>query len=346
MLSILNPLINEIAQRVANSRGIHAASLLRRTVYAIVVAALVAILSSASIVETPLEAFIIYLALPLTIVGHSWVIGALSGLHRMTVQGATLVASASARIVILVPFLIYAPSLLGIAWSYVACFTLTTLLAWPLLGKHLKLSDQTPWTTNWGLITGFFLLALPFSLDQTLIQALHPALSGDYGALMTYAKSVMLVAAPALTIAYSSAVQHNSTKKGTRAHLIMATTVATLAFTLALALWLVHPYLFPLLLGPKYPTVMPHLGVALAAVALHVISYYLTQLLLLTSRFWLCMLLALPIILEVYFLTASEINSVADCAWIALYVFTLQFVLTCFASLLHVKAFYAQKQGT
>lgn len=327
MLSILNPLINETAQRIASSRGVHLPSLTKRSIYSIITCVIIATLSCATIVEGGAQKLFAYAILPIAIVGHSWVIGALSGLHRMITSGATQIASATARIAILAPFLYYAPSFSGVLWSYAACFVITILLAWPLLGKHLNWRDSTPWNTNWVLIAGFFTLALPFSLDQTIIQALHPHLSGDYGALMTYAKSVMLIASPALTIAYSAAVQTSVTRKDTTTHIKIAALVALLATLLASALWLAHPYLFPLLLGPKYPHIMPHLSVALAAIAMHVISYYLVQLLLLTSPLWLCALLAIPALLQCYLLSALNNPAVSDLARTSLIVFTLQLAL-------------------
>jgi hypothetical protein len=335
MTSFLNPLINELAHRIAGSRALQPAALLRRTAYSAVVCAGIAAATCKPIVSSPLEALLLCFALPLSLVGHSWVFAMLSGLHRMIAYGWTMLTGSVIRICVLIPFLLADPHLTGFAWSYLAGFITTLILARPLLRSHVGETPDTAWGTNWVLLVGFFLLALPFSLDQPLIQALFPEMAADYAAVMTYSKSVMLLASPALAIAYSSALQVDYGSASGARRLRLALTVAGLATTFAFVLWGIHPWLFPILLGPKYLHVMPMLVTTLPAIALYVVSYYLLQVLLITARWWICGLLLIPSLLQVILLATTKSPQLSQLVHISVAVFGIQFILACVVSTLH-----------
>jgi hypothetical protein len=327
MAAIINPLVNELAQRVSVYRGISTHSLRTRAASGVGMSVLIALCACAHIVDTPLEAFSIYVLLPILFVAHSGILGVLSGLHRMTASGCALLASSTIRLVILVPFLLWAPTLLGVSLAYVGSFITTIALARMLTSKHLQPTTAAEWNTNWALVAGFFLLTLPFSLDQPIIQALFTETAAEYAALMTYAKSVMLLATPALMIAYSSALQTHKEAANTSRSIRPIATVVGLASTLSFLLWIVSPWLFPLLLGPKYTHVIPWLGITLIAMTLHVISYFLIQQLLLTSSFLLSACLLLPSLVQALLLGTRTSPTLEDLAYVSVSVFALQLLI-------------------
>jgi hypothetical protein len=335
MTSFLNPLINELAHRVAATRAIHPIALIKRTAYSSAICIGIATTACLSIVRDPLDIFLVCIAVPLSLVGHSWVFAILSGLHRMIAYGWTLVASSLVRLGVLIPFLIAAPYLSGFAWSYFAGFIITLVLARTQLDTRLQRGTDDAWNTNWVLLVGFFLLALPFSLDQPLIQLLYPERAADYAAVMTYAKSVMLLASPALAIAYSSALQVGHRSPSTSRRLLPIVVVLFLAALFAFALWVIHPSLFPLLLGTQYLHAMPQIAIALPAMALYVVSHYLLQILLVSSRWWICILLVIPSALQIILFARISEPTLTHLMLVGLTVFTLQFVFACIASILH-----------
>jgi hypothetical protein len=326
MSAVLNPMINEIAHRVARDRVIEIAALRSRTLFAIAASCLIGICACASIVTNTFEAALIYLLIPILLVGQSWATGFFYGLHRMVAVGYVLCAGGLVRIATLLGFLSVGVIFGGIACSYLVGFILTVILSKRLLASHVRTAPCEDWATNWKLLCGFFLLALPFSVDQPIIQAIFPESSADYAALMTYARSVMLLAGPALTIVYSKLIQHQSHQQITerRGLLPSLAIAAALAGGLALTLWLSHPFLFPLLLGTKYTHATHHLAPALAGMALCVISYFLVQRLLLSCTWWLCAALTLPPLVQVLLFASFAAPSVAQLTMVSVLTFFLQ----------------------
>jgi O-antigen/teichoic acid export membrane protein len=332
----LNPMINEIAQRVSIHRGLELLALRSRSYIAVCAAIVISICACASIVTSGLDALLIYLLIPVAFVAQSWVLGILYGLHRMVASGAVLCVAGVARVVTLGALISVGAAFTGATISYLIYFLITVLCAPYLLSVHLKKSGETSWDTNWRLIIGFFLLSLPFSVDQPIVQALFTDISADYAALMTYARSVMLLASPALTIVYSASLQRDSenvaTAKESVSMIKTLTILSSLAFGLAAILWIVHPFLFPLLLGDKYLHVTPNLALALAAIALHVISYFLVQRLLLSCSWRLCAVLAIPFILQAILLASLKSPSISDLTSTAVAVLTTQTLIALWAT--------------
>jgi O-antigen/teichoic acid export membrane protein len=329
MTAVLNPLINEIAERFAIHRAIAPKAILSRSLLAIVICCTIARFSCASIVNARYEAALVYLLIPTALVGHSWITGVLYGLHRMITASALLCASSLLRIFILVLalFAFNAP-FLGTSLSYLAYFIVTIAASGYLLTKEMVHSTEVVWRTNWRLICGFFLLALPFSVDQPIIQRLFPESSADYAALMTYAKSLVLLASPALTLVYSAELQRSAAKHTTQRSSMKFTTslsiTAGLVCSLALVLWILRPFLFPLLLGAKYLHVIPYLGLALIGMALYVIAYFLIQRLLISCKGWLLIALATPPLAQCILLTTQNTPSITRLTSISIVVFTIQ----------------------
>jgi hypothetical protein len=326
MSAVLNPMINEIAHRVARDRIIDLRALRSRTILAVLACCLIGICACASIITNAFEATLTYLLIPVLLVGQSWATGFYYGLHRMAAVGSVLFAGGLIRIATLLGFLSVDIIFGGIALSYLSGFILTVFASQYLLSSHVRSSHCEEWTTNWKLLCGFFLLALPFSVDQPIVQAIFPESSADYAALMTYARSVMLLAGPALTIVYSKLIQPQSNQQAAaRPRLAPSFLIAAvLAGGLALALWLSHPLLFPLLLGTQYTHVTPHLAPALAGMAMCVISYFLVQRLLLSCTWWLCAALALPALAQGLLFASYSAPSIAQLTMVSVVTFSLQ----------------------
>jgi hypothetical protein len=332
----INPLINEIAQRVASHRSVEFGALKSRSCIALSAAIVINICACASIVDSGIDAVIIYALMPVAFVAQSWVIATLYGLHRMVAAGSILCAAGLGRIATLCGFIAVGATFTGATTSYLVYFLVTVIGAPWLLSGYLTKNEEADWSTNWRLICGFFLLALPFSLDQPIVQALFTDISADYAALMTYARSLMLLATPALTIIYSASIQTDATEIPAETKLPRFTKPFSMAvifaFGLAAILWVIHPFLFPLLLGAKYLHTTSHLGLALCAIALHVISYFLIQRLLLACSWRLCGVLAIPPVTQAIFLTLQSSPSVHDLTVIALSVLFLQTLLALWAT--------------
>ena len=340
MTAVLNPMINELAQKIAAHRIIERGALRSRTYIAVAACCLISFLSCASIVSTRFEAITVYLLIPIVLVGQGWVCGILYGLHRMITAGAVLCASGAVRVGILVSLLYIWDAFGGISLSYLAGFLFTIVASFFFLGATTAKESETAWITNWKLLFGFFVLALPFSVDQPIVQALFPNSSADYAALMTYARSVMFLASPALTLAYTASLQKESTGTEQRSsrRLSPLVTTAGLASALALSLWLVHPFLFPLLLGKTYVHVTPHLAMALLGMTLYVISYFLVQRMLLACSWWLCGVLIIPLLIQALLLALQESPTIGHLTAISVVTFAVQCCIACGAHYVYHRA--------
>jgi len=331
MTAVLNPMINELAQKVAAHRIIERNALRSRTLIATLTCCIISFFACTSIVTTTFEAIIVYILIPIVLVGQGWVCGILYGLHRMVTAGAVLCASGVLRVVTLVGLLYAWDAFSGISLSYLAGFLFTVIASFLFLGGTTGNGLETKWVTNWKLLCGFFVLALPFSVDQPIVQALFPNSSADYAALMTYARSVMFLASPALTLSYTASLQRESPSNGQSSSQRIAPLVTTvgLTSTLALVLWIVHPVLFPLLLGKGYVHVTPHLAMALLGMMLYVISYFLVQRMLLACSWWLCGALIIPLLIQALLLASQESPTISHLTVISVVTFAVQCGIAC-----------------
>jgi hypothetical protein len=186
---------------------------------------------------------------------------------------------------------------------------------------------MTSWETHWGILGGFFCLALPFSLDQPIIQARFPDSSGEYAAVMTYAKSLLFVVGPGLTVAYSSALQARHSVALHRLSL-RALILFTLATVVAgTVLWAALPILFPLLLGQQYLRLMPSAPTALVAIGFHVIGHAVIQVAVVACRWWMSLILVLPALLQGVWLFLLQNPSIDELVLVNLWTFGVQLVI-------------------
>jgi len=323
--SILNPLINELAHRVAQEKSLNVSALLNRTLYAGPLCSLVCLAACMPITSTARQIMVIALIIPLSLIAQSWATGIVTGLNQMAALGCAQLSGALAKTIIIIVFTTASTTWLDVSWAYIACFLLTAFVA----GYHacsIPRAAKAPWVMNWRIVCGFFLLALPFSLDQALIQRWFPNISGPYAALMTYAKSVMLLAAPALTIAYSSGLH---LVVSTRAYARQLMTFSALGLGLVGALWISEPLLFPLLLGDQYGMVPQHIPLALVAIALHVCAYSIAQLVITRKQWWFSLALIVPIVFQILYLGTLRDPSLRDLALTSVYTFGTQLVIAC-----------------
>jgi hypothetical protein len=320
--ALLNPLINELARAVSSSSGLSRGALVRRTLWLSLGGVILSIATCASITNSWLDQFVILLALPLSMIAWSWMNGVVIGQNQMLLLGRAQSLGALLRILIVCAMVTFAPTLVGVAMAYVLSFCVMTLVVIPS-ARSITRSVDGKWNTDWSLVLGFFLLAAPFSLDQTLIQRWFPSMSGDYAAVMTYAKSIMLLASPALTIAYSSALQRSSSHTPFSVFL----TLAPLVIGTGGFFWIYRSVFFPLLLGPQYVDLIPHLGYAIVAISCHVISYGVAQARLARGPGRLVTILALPLLAQIVSLRTLSSPSLSDLLAIAVSVFALQLVL-------------------
>ncbi len=339
MSAVLNPVINEIAHRVARDRFIALTALRSRTIFGVSACCLIGLSTCASIVTSAFEAVLVYLLIPILLVGQAWATGFFYGLHRMVTVGSVLCLAALIRIAALLSFLSLGIIFGGISLSYLVGFTVTIFLSRLLLWDLIRSTQCDEWTTNWKLLCGFFLLALPFSVDQPIVQAIFPESSADYAALMTYARSVMLLAGPALTIVFSKLIQPNENQQSLVSHGLLPSLpiAAGLAAGLAFLLWLCQPILFPLLLGMKYIHVTPHLTLALIGMTLCVISYFLVQRLLLSCSWWLCAGLALPPLVQSVLFATFSAPSIAQLTMVSVLTFSVQCSIAVVATYLNIQ---------
>lgn len=320
--ALLNPLINELAHAISSSSGIPRRAFLKRTMWVGVGGVTLSVITCASITTTWLDQLVILLALPLSMIAWSWMNGVVIGRGEMLLLGRAQGLGALSRILIVCAVVSLAPSLVGIAAAYVMSFVVMALVVVPC-ARRSNYAQDGAWNTNWSLVVGFFLLAAPFSIDQPLIQLWFPAMSGDYAAIMTYAKSIMLLASPALTIAYSSALQRSSCQ------MCSSSFVKLLLFVVATAgfFWLCRDILFPLLLGPQYVSLLPHIGYAIVAISCHVLAYGVAQARLARRPGGFVALLALPLVIQALALRALSNPSPSDLVGVAVSVFALQLAI-------------------
>jgi hypothetical protein len=337
MSAVVNPMINEIAQRVALRGAIETAALRSRTTFAVAICFLIGVCACASIITSAFEAFVVCALIPIFLVQHSWATGFFYGLHRMVAFGAVLCVGGVCRVATLLGLIYLGAIFSGISLCYLVSFLLTIVAARYLLAEHTRSTSGETWDTNWKLLCGFFLLALPFSVDQPIVQAILPDVSADYAALMTYSRSVMLLASPALTLVYSASLQARTHAEHTTPTILRSPLViaSVLAAALAFALWLAHPTLFPLLLGTKYSHVTPHLAPALLGMTLYVISYFLIQRMLLSCKWWLCGALTIPPIVQGSLLATQTSANISRLVVVSVVTFALQCTIALLATSIH-----------
>jgi O-antigen/teichoic acid export membrane protein len=326
MTSVLNPLSNELAHLVSAHHGIPAKALRSRSLLAAAICIGISIATCASITQSLQEGLLLFVILPVSMIAFTWICGALTGLHRMRTLGCAQTLGAALKLaIILVGFSLF-PSFSLISWAYQAGFVVATAVGLSTL-LPLTPAGAVAWRTHWGILGGFFCLALPFSLDQPIIQARFPNSSGEYAAVMTYAKSLMLLLAPGLTIAYSSALQARHSA-GLHLLSLRALILFALATTLAVVgLWAALPILFPLLLGQQYLHLIPSAPAALIAIGFHVVGYAVIQLAVLVSRWWISLILIVPALLQATWLSVLQTPSIDDLVRVNLWTFGAQLVV-------------------
>lgn len=326
MTSVLNPLSNELAHLISAQHGVSARALRSRSLFAAAICIAICAASCASITHSLQEALLLFAALPATIVGFTWICGALTGLHRMRALGTAQALGAATKLAVILACISIFPSFALISWAYQIGFVVAASIGIFALRPSTP-TGATTWKTHWGLLVGFFCLALPFSLDQPIIQARFPNSSGEYAAVMTYAKSLMLVLGPGLTIAYSSALQARHSVS-----LYVLSLRALILFALATAatgaaLWVALPILFPLLLGHQYLHLIPSVPTALLAIGFHVIGFSVIQLAVLVCRWWISLILIIPALLQAGWLFALQNPSIDDLVRVNLWTFGVQLVI-------------------
>jgi O-antigen/teichoic acid export membrane protein len=317
--ALLNPLINELAHVIASPAGIPRGALTKRTVWVSLGGILLSVATCASITGDWFDRVVILLALPLSMVGWSWMNGILIGKNEMLLLGRAQSVGALLRILIVCAVIAFSPTLFGVAIAYIVSFIVMALVVIPFAGG-IRWTVDGEWNTNWSLVIGFFLLAAPFSLDQPLIQLWFPSMSGEYAAVMTYAKSIMLLASPALTMAYSSALQRHDPRASMSTFLKLSLFVAGAAGFF----WLCSPIFFPLLLGPQYVNLLPLIGYAVVAISCHVISYAVAQVSLAHRPGWFVAILGLPLVTQTLYLRTLVSPSLTDLLGVSIAVFALQ----------------------
>ncbi|MEY4699817.1 MAG: hypothetical protein RL326_4 [Pseudomonadota bacterium] len=320
--ALLNPLINELAHVVSSPAGIPRAALTRRTVWVSLGGIVLAAATCASITNDWLDRVAILIALPLSMVAWSWMNGILIGRNEMLLLGRAQSMGALVRILIVCAVVALSPTLLGVAIAYVVSFVVMAFVVMPC-ARAIRWTNDGAWNTNWPLVIGFFVLAAPFSLDQPLIQRWFPAMSGEYAAVMTYAKSIMLLASPALTIAYSAALQRHEQ------HIPFSTFFKLVLCVAGAAgfFWVGRPIFFPLLLGPQYVDLIPSLGYALVAISCHVIAYAVAQVSLAHRPSWFVGVLVLPLVTQTLSLRSLVSPSLTDLLGVSIAVFELQLAI-------------------
>lgn len=326
MTAILNPLMNEIAHFIARSGTIHLASLKRRTIAGVIICCGISFFACRPIAFTSLDRLLLFGILPITLIGANWIVAILMGLHRMRVVGGAQLGGALAKLLLLAVVLLYAPTLTPIAWANAATFVVVVGLGVKALGP-LRYSDGENWEMHWGILLGFFFLSLPFSLDQVLVQLKFPHLSGDYAAIMTYAKSVMFIASPALTLAYTSAIHKVTNKNEQLQRVKILVLFLIFCAPLAIVFWFAHPFLFPLLLGPQYTNVMTHVGTALLAITLHAVAFSVIQLYVRSARWGFTTLLLAPVLVQSIGFLSLQSPSIARLLQIGVWTFSIQIIL-------------------
>ncbi len=320
--ALLNPLINELAHVVSNPAGIPRGALTRRTVWVSLGGIALSVATCASITADWLDRVAILFALPLSMVGWSWMNGILIGRNEMLLLGRAQSLGALVRILIVCAVVSLSPTLVGIAVAYVISFIVMAFVVIPS-AREIRWTRDGTWNTNWSLVIGFFLLAAPFSLDQPLIQLWFPTMSGDYAAVMTYAKSIMLLASPALTMAYSSALQRHDP----RGSLSMLLKLSLFVAGVAGFFWVGRPIFFPLLLGPQYVDLIPSIGYALVAISCHVIAYAVAQVSLARRPSLFAGVLVLPLVTLALSLRSLASPSLTDLLGVSIAVFALQLTM-------------------
>lgn len=320
--ALLNPLINELAHCLSGFSGLSISALGKRSVLATLAGVLLSVATCFSMTDTWAERVVILIVLPFALVSWSWMTGVLIGRNNMALLARSQCVGALLRLLFVSTTLSLAPTLLNVALAYVISFFTMTLCALPST-RGLRPSEESMWTTNWGLVFGFFLLAAPFSIDQPLIQLWFPEASGNYAAIMTYAKSIMILSSPALTIAYSSTLQHRETRLSP----MTITKLSAVVICLAGFFWLLRSSLFPLLLGPQYVELQSQVGYALLAISFHVIVYAVAQVQLISGSPWLVAALALPPIAQTLYLKTLSTPSITTLCCLSLVVFTIQLVV-------------------
>ena len=333
IVSVLNPLINEIS-RVVSVYGFLSSKLINKlTSTCCIIAVGISAVCCLPMVENLAQSVILLILIPTFLVISSWFSGVLIGLNQFVEAGLLQIAGAFSRLGALLIGLIFLPNFITASFAYVIGFFVTICYGIKLTWNNLKIDNELI-NINYVVVVGFFLLALPFSLDQVLVQWLYPQISGEYAAIMTYSKIIMLASAPALTIAYGSAVQVDPKNFSFINFTKSTIKIAAVTFLLVGVFWLLAPWCFTLLLGTQYKSLIPNLYLGLVSIGLHVVSYMIFQTLVLHAKWWLIPVLGIipaAQVLGILFFAQSDIDNLL---YVSFFVFAAQLVLALIASFL------------
>jgi O-antigen/teichoic acid export membrane protein len=127
------------------------------------------------------------------------------------------------------------------------------------------------------LVLAYFLVVIPFSCDQLLVQRVNPALSGDYAALATTGKLVFYAASPVLSVLYPYLVSFRSDPVRMRRYFEAGTLLTLLLSVIVLALlWLGKDFIVVNLMSERYQNVTSEVARFGLSVVLFVLAYTLT----------------------------------------------------------------------
>ncbi len=331
IVSILNPLINEISRVVSMYGYLSLKFITKLSVICSVIGICVSLICCLPIVENINQSVAIFILIPVLLVISSWFSGVLIGLNKLTQAGLLQIAGAVPKLVVLSIGFVVAADFIVAVWAYVVGFLATIYYGFKLTRNNYQTNNK-PIKISYVVVAGFFLLALPFSLDQVLVQSLYPQISGGYAAIMTYSKIIMLASAPVLTIAYGSAIQLNPGKLKIFNLIKSVFKIALVTLLMVVIFWFVAPWCFPILLGSQYQLLIPNLKFGLISIGFHVISYLIFQTLVLSAKWWIIPILAVVPIVQIFGIYLYGQNNIDNLLNVSLFVFLIQLTVAFMAS--------------
>ncbi len=201
--------------------------------------------------------------------------GMTGGRRRLRLQAALALGGAVAKLAGTLLLLALAPSVLtalaGSSLGYLFVF-LGTLLAFgwsvPRAAAAENAAPRREGGLDFRLVLAYFLAFAPFMVDQVIVQAVAPALAGDYTALATLGKIPFQAVAPVLAVVYAYLVANRLQPRVQERYFRLGSLlVLALSLTGAAVMALRPEFVVARLFSPRYLAVAPYLPAYAFAVA-------------------------------------------------------------------------------
>jgi O-antigen/teichoic acid export membrane protein len=254
----------------------------------------------ASVLRTSISAVLLALLAVAGLFAGNVALAVTSGLGRLRVQAAVNVTSTMMKFLATLALLLLGAGVHGALAGYVLGYVTIVALTWawfrlgrrplrhgtPHASPSLSLSGGARRTSLVSVACYLFSVS-PFMVDQILVQALAPALSGDYAALATIGKLVFYASSPVMMVMFPYLLLHADRPAQQWRYLKVGAALTGLAaVATAAVVGLLGPWLSRTLFSSEYTTAITPLIAPFAWSMVAYVFHHVLVLFMIARREW------------------------------------------------------------